>query len=171
MIHKTLGLMPWTLKWLQNPKAFASAHYLITKKGVIHQLVQLKDRSWSAGRIYKPNAKARKIMIKNHLGIYVKPGHYLIQIEFECLANESFTEDQYKSAAWLCDQFAFDLTDDNLIDHQDTCNYKPQLEKERQEILNRLNTDVCDHNKLVLDNWQQLRIKTEGGKIVISKQI
>ena len=44
-IHQTLGLMPSTLGWLRNPKAQASAHFLITKKGVIYQLVQLDKRS------------------------------------------------------------------------------------------------------------------------------
>ena len=171
-IHKTLGLMPYTLEWLRNPRAWASAHYLITKNGDIHQLVQLKDRPWSAGRINQPSARAKKIMMKTAWGTYVKPGHYLIQIEYECLLHETYTEEQYNSSVWLFNQFAFDVTDDNFLEHQDTAVDKPELEKERAEILRRLDVpDECDSSRLVLDSWSQLRLKTENGKIILSKQI
>ena len=54
-LHKTLGLMPGTLDWLRNPDSQASAHYLITKLGVIHQLVSTEKRSWTSGRISQPS--------------------------------------------------------------------------------------------------------------------
>lgn len=137
-LHKTLGLMPDTLGWLTNKKSYVSAHYLITKKGQIHQLVQLNRRSWSSGKIYKPSKRAKKIMLKNFL-TYVKPSHYLIQVEFECLENETYTEEQYKSFVWLCyNVIPFPVSHANLLTHQDTCSYKPNLEKERREIVLRL---------------------------------
>ncbi len=171
-IHKTLGLMPWTLKWLRNPRAFASAHFLIVKDGTIYQLVQIKDRAWSAGRIWRPSKRAKKIMLKNKLGLYVKPGKYLIEIEYECLLNEIYTEAQYKSSVWLFNQFPFDITEDNFLTHQDTCSYKPNLERERREILTRISKpDECDSRRLVLDNWRQLRIKIDNGKIILAKEV
>ena len=137
-IHKTLGLMPSTLGWLRNPIAWASCHFLITKSGDIHQLVQTKDRSWSSGRINRPSERAKKIMLKTIWGSYVKPGHYLIQIEYECLLHETFTEKQYEASVWLFNQFSFDITEDNFLEHQDTAVDKPELEKERAETLRRL---------------------------------
>lgn len=138
-IHKTLGLMPWTLKWLQNPRSNASAHYLIAKNGDIHQLVQHDKRSWTAGRISNPSARAKKIMKKYPWGSYIKPGHYLLQIEFECLLHETYTEKQYKSIVWLFkNKLDFPITDENLLEHQDTAIDKPDLDKERTEILKRL---------------------------------
>ncbi len=142
-IHKTLGLMPWTLRWLQNPVAQASAHLLFARNGDIHQLVQFGNRSWSAGRISNPSLRAKKIMKKDWLGRWVKPGHYLIQSEFECLSNQTFTEKQYESVVWVCEnilkaQLDIEITDENLIEHQDTASGKPELDPERTEILRRL---------------------------------
>ena len=143
-IHKTLGLMPWTLKWLQNPKANASANYLITRKGEIHELVPVNKRAWSAGRIYKPSERARKIMKRYAWGSYVKPGHYLVQIEFECLLTQTFTQKEYSSAIQLFKSFdnKFNVpnfvNENSILEHQDTASYKPEMEKERAEILKRI---------------------------------
>lgn len=138
-IHKTLGLMPWTLKWLQNPKSNASAHYLVAKNGDVYQLVQLKNRSWSAGRISRPNKRGRAFMKKGLNGDWIKPGYYTIEIEVECLLHEDYTEAQYISLLELFKTFDFKVDSSNFLTHQDTCWYKPNLEKERTEILSRLN--------------------------------
>lgn len=171
-IHKTLGLMPSTLNWLRNPISFSSAHYLIAKNGDVHQLVQLKDRAWTAGRIKNISERARKIMMKTPWGTWVKPGEYLIQIEVECLLEETYTEEQFASLAELFSQFDFQVGEENFLTHRDTASYKPYLEDERSEILARLyKPDVCDDKKLVLDNWGQLRIETKDGKIVLYKKL
>lgn len=137
-IHKTLGLMPYALTWLQNPRAQVSAHYLITKLGEIHQLVQLNKRSWSAGRINRPSERAKKIMKKYLWGFYVQPGHYLIQIEFECLLEEDFNTLQYEAATWLMQQWDFKVMPEYFLEHQDTAIDKMDLYPQRKEILNRL---------------------------------
>ncbi len=175
-IHKTLGLMPSTLEWMRNSRSWVSAHYLITKKGEIHQLVQLKDRSWSAGRITTRSLsdRAKKIMIKTIWGTYVKPGHYLVQVEYECLLNETFTEQQYEASSWLYSQLGFDIEKDKFLTHQDTAIDKPDLEKERKEIIRRLfyiPEDPCDSKPLVLDSWRQLGITVEAGKIILFKKL
>ena len=149
-IHKTLGNMPWTLQWMQNPKASASAHYLITKNGDIHQMVDLKDRPWSSGRIYKPSARALKIMKKTWTGKWLQPGHYLMQTEFECLLHEDLTKKQIESYVWLVKEVLdFEVTEDNFLEHQDTCSYKPEMEKERVKILELLAED----GTLISDGW------------------
>lgn len=173
-IHKTLGLMPSTLEWMRNPRSNSSAHYLITKKGEIIQMVQLKDRPWSSGRITtsKLSERAKQIMIKDSWWGYVKPGHYLVQVEYECLLYETYTEEQYKASTWLFNQFPFEVGEENFLTHKDTAIDKPDLEKERKEILGRLHKpDECDSKRLVLDNWSQLGIEVESGKIIIFKKI
>jgi len=139
-IHKTLGLMPGTLEWLRNPRSFVSYHFLLLRAGGIRQLVQLKDRSWSAGRINRPSERAKKIMIKYPWGTYIKPGHYLAQVAYECLSHQTFTDEQYKDTIWLFKRFSFKIEDGNFLHHQDTAVDKPNLEMERMNILARLET-------------------------------
>ena len=74
------------------------------------------------------------------VGMTVKPGEYLIQVEVECLEHETYTEMQYESIVWLFKQFDFVVDDWNFLTHQDTAIYKPHLEKERLKILQRLNS-------------------------------
>lgn len=49
IIHQTEGKFPGCAEWMCNPESKASAHYLITKKGEIYQLVDEKDKAWHAG--------------------------------------------------------------------------------------------------------------------------
>ena len=129
--------MPGTLNWLQNPESQSSSHYLIAKDGTIYQLVYLKDRSWSSGRINKPSTRGKKMMSRYPQN--TKPGEYLIQIEVECLEHETYTEAQYTSIVWLMQNvFDFDTSAENLLTHQDTASYKPHLEAERTHILKML---------------------------------
>lgn len=49
VIHATAGSFDSALNWMLNPKAEASAHYLISKTGAIVQLVKDEDKAWHAG--------------------------------------------------------------------------------------------------------------------------
>lgn len=53
--HITAGPYPGCRDWLCNPEAKASAHYIITRKGEIVQLVKESDTAWHAGIVNKPN--------------------------------------------------------------------------------------------------------------------
>lgn len=142
-IHKTLGLMPGTLEWLRNPISFSSCHVLFTKNGDVYELVAHDKRSWSAGRINKPSKRTLGLMLKNLWGGYVKPGHYLLQFEFECLEGESFTENQYQSVVqYLRENVKFPIIPELFWEHKDTAIDKPDLKIEREEILKRLNETV-----------------------------
>ena len=90
--HITAGLMPGTLNWLQNPTAMASTHYLVTKAGVVYQLVKDEDTAWHAGIVNKPS-----------WSLYdgSNPNYYTLGIEHEALAGESLTETQYQATLEL----------------------------------------------------------------------
>jgi len=172
-IHKTLGLMPSTLAWLRNPKSFVSAHFLIAKDGTVYQLVQLTNRPWSSGRFNNPSVRGKKILEKNWFGRYIKPGHYLLQVEFECLLNENFTDLQYQSCIELFKQVLdFNVNEDNLITHQDTAIDKPNMEKERDKILELLvgNKDNNECTEISVDlKSERLNMKFVSGKLIVGK--
>ena len=134
-IHKTLGLMPGCLEWLTTPKSNVSANLLVTRDGTIYELVDLDKRAWAAGRINQPSERAKKIMFKNWWGGYVKPDYYLIQWEFECLENQTFTKKQYEAFAWYCKNKNLPVIDMFVLTHKDTAIDKPDLEEERAILL------------------------------------
>jgi len=182
MIHKTLGLMPWTLEWLQKPRAQASCQYIITKKGVIHQLVSDSDMSWHAGLIYNPSARGRRVMLKTNWGSYVNPNKYCIGIENEALINDTWTTPQLEANIWLFKKLrddpnvAFDGSEDYFITHKDTASYKPDLESWRDAILKGVllseEDEDSDHEckRIILDNWGQFGLETKNGKIILFKR-
>lgn len=90
--HITAGLMPGTLSWLRNPAARASAHYLVTKVGVVYQLVKDEDTAWHAGIVNKPGWS----LYDNS-----NPNYYTLGIEHEALAGEALTEAQYQATLEL----------------------------------------------------------------------
>ena len=110
--HITAGLMPGTLSWLQNPKAQASAHYLVTKSGDIYQPVKDEDTAWACGLVIKPN-----------WSLYdgTNPNRYTINIEHEALAGEGLTEEQYQATLWLhrqlIDRWGILVDRDHILGH------------------------------------------------------
>ncbi len=50
VIHAMAGLFPGTVTWFKNPKSQVSAHYLISKKGELLQMVQEKNKAWHCGK-------------------------------------------------------------------------------------------------------------------------
>jgi len=50
IIHHTGGKFPGCAEWLCNPTAKASAHYIVTQKGEVFQLVDEDLKAWHAGR-------------------------------------------------------------------------------------------------------------------------
>lgn len=110
--HITAGLFPGCLTWMQNPKAQASAHYLVTKTGRIFQLVKDEDSAWHAGGVNKPN-----------WSLYdgTNPNTYTIGIEHEGLAGEGLTEEQFNATAWLhahlIEKWKLPIDDNHIIGH------------------------------------------------------
>jgi N-acetyl-anhydromuramyl-L-alanine amidase AmpD len=104
--------MPGTLFWLKNSAAKASAHYLVTKRGELYQLVKDEDTAWHAGIVNKPN-----------WSLYdgTNPNSYTLGIEHEALAGEALTEQQYQATLWLHRQligkWGIPLDRDHIIGH------------------------------------------------------
>lgn len=113
--HITAGLMPGTLSWLQNPKAQASAHYLVTKLGDIYQLVKDEDIAWHAGIVNKPSWP---------LYDGTNPNHITIGIEHECISGGRLTELQYQATLWLHKQLiakhGIPVDENHIIGHYRT---------------------------------------------------
>lgn len=179
VLHRTIGSMPGTLEWMRNPASQVSAHFLITKTGEIHQMVDIKDVAWHAGRVYNESGRARNVMQKNSWGSYVNPNKYCVGIEFESItASDKMTDAQLASSVWLLQHIKdeedndFDGSPENIITHRDLTSYKPYMEGWRTAILNELSVSAVhtNSNECVLDNWGQLGIKQVGGKIVIFKK-
>jgi hypothetical protein len=49
VVHVTEGSFWGSVSWLRNPRAHASSHYVVSRRGKIVQLVHLSDIAWHAG--------------------------------------------------------------------------------------------------------------------------
>jgi len=49
VVHVTEGAFWGSVQWLKNPRAHASSHYVVSRRGKIVQLVHLSDIAWHAG--------------------------------------------------------------------------------------------------------------------------
>lgn len=110
--HITAGLMPGTLTWMQNPAAKASAHFLVTKKGRIYQLVEEEDTAFGAGIVNKPDWP---------LYDGTNPNFYTLNIEHEAMAGETLTDIQYQATLWLhrylTAKWGIPVDNDHIIGH------------------------------------------------------
>lgn len=164
-IHKTLGTN--SLGHLRDPKSQSSANALIARDGTVYELVDGKARAWSSGRINQPSKRAKRVMLKN-FGLYVKPGHYLWQIEFECQAHETFTDAQYEAFIEYAKERKIPMSPLFFLTHKDTAIDKPDLELERQVILNmyfqpklpKSNPSAPTPRKITLKPGEQIIIDT-----------
>lgn len=110
--HITAGAFPGCLSWLCNPQSQASAHYIVTKTGAIHQLVQDEYASWHGGIVNKPNW----VLYDGN-----NPNWYTLGIEHENLGGGQLTELQYQATLWLHKQlitkWQLPVKTDTLIGH------------------------------------------------------
>lgn len=146
--HITAGNYPGCLSWMQNPKAQASAHYLITKAGKILQLVKEGDTAWHAGAVNRPNWK---------LYDGTNPNRYTLGIEHEGWPNDGLTEKQYQATLWLQKQltqkYNIPVDEDHIIGHY------------RIDSVNRPN---CPGPKFPWDRlFKDLKGKTEPEKVTL----
>jgi len=117
--HITAGLFPGCLTWMQNPGSKASSHYLITKRGLIYQLVQDEDTAYTSGFARNPT-----------WSLYdgSNPNYYTLNIEHEDLGPEPTTEEQYQATLWLHKQliakWGVPIDSEHIIGHNriDTIN-------------------------------------------------
>ena len=105
VVHVTEGSFWGSVTWLQNPRAHASSHYVVSRGGRIVQLVHLSDIAWHAGN-WKVNTASVGI---EHEGFTYGPG--------------GFTAAQYHASArlagWIARRSLMPINRRNLIGHRD----------------------------------------------------
>ena len=83
VVHVTEGAFWGSVRWLKSPRAHASSHYVVSRRGKIVQLVHLSDIAWHAGNW---NVNTQSVGIE-HEGFTYGPG--------------GFTNAQYHASARL----------------------------------------------------------------------
>lgn len=121
VLHLMDGSLLGTDAWFRNPKAQASTHYGIGKKGEIVQWVKEEDTAWANGRIDKPTWKL--------INTKVSPNNYTISIEHEGRSGHVWTDAQYESDAFLvqliCERWGIPVDADHIILHSEIFSKKP----------------------------------------------
>ena len=89
--HITDGGYEGSISWLCNPKAEASAHFVVAKDGRITQLVDIKDTAWGNGTSVKSDSKVfyGKSTLEVVRDRKTNANYYTISIEHEGMWNES----------------------------------------------------------------------------------
>lgn len=101
--HITSGSFEGAVSWLKNPQSKASAHFVVSRKGEIRQLVDLKDGSWCNGTSISPSKST-------FYGLSTLPqvrerktnaNYYTVSIEHEGREGVPFTDVQAEASIWL----------------------------------------------------------------------
>lgn len=104
--HITEGSYSGAVSWLMNPKSGASSHFVVSKKGEITQLVDIREAAWI-------NGTSVKIADSNHYSKSAlqlvrdrktNANYYTIGIEHEGFFREqkgALTSEQLKATIWL----------------------------------------------------------------------
>jgi N-acetyl-anhydromuramyl-L-alanine amidase AmpD len=93
--HITAGSYPGCLSWMQNPDSEGSAHFLVTKKGLVFQLVDENNTAWANGYIEGATVDLDLV----YQGI--NPNLYSLSIEHEGQPGDVMLEEQYQATLWL----------------------------------------------------------------------
>jgi hypothetical protein len=105
VVHVTEGSFWGSVRWLKNPRAHASSHYVVSRSGKIVQLVHLSDIAWHAGHW---GTNERSVGIE-HEGFTYGPA--------------GFTRAQYEAsarlAAWIARRSLMPIDRRHVIGHRD----------------------------------------------------
>jgi N-acetylmuramoyl-L-alanine amidase len=103
VIHVAQGSYSDTIRWFKNPKADASAHYVVSRRGRIAQCVRNEDIAWHAGW-WRTNTQSIGI---EHAGYVSNPN--------------SFTRRMYRASArltaWCCKRHHIPIDRHHIIGH------------------------------------------------------
>ena len=103
VVHVTEGAFWGSVQWLKNPRAHASSHYVVSRRGRIVQLVHLSDIAWHAGNW---NVNTQSVGIE-HEGFTYGPG--------------GFTDAQYRASArltaWIARRALLPINRRTIIGH------------------------------------------------------
>lgn len=86
--HMTQGSYEGAVSWLSNPKSSVSSHFVVSKKGEVTQLVDIRDTAWCNGTSYSPKLteKSTSNIVKSR---NTNANLYSITIEYEGVYSES----------------------------------------------------------------------------------
>jgi hypothetical protein len=105
VVHVTEGAFWGSVHWLKSPRAHASSHYVVSRRGRIVQLVHLSDVAWHAGNW---NVNTQSVGIE-HEGFTYGPG--------------GFTHAQYHASArlagWIARRSLMPIDRKRFIGHAD----------------------------------------------------
>lgn len=104
--HITEGSYAGAVSWLSNPQSQASSHFVVSKKGEITQLVDLKEAAWINGTAISPSSNNfyGKSLLKLVRDRKTNANYYTIGIEHEGFSKDGqgkLTDAQFKATVWL----------------------------------------------------------------------
>lgn len=104
--HITEGSYAGAVSWLCNPKSGASAHFVISRKGEITQLVDIREAAWANGTSTDPNKNNYygKSSLKLVRDRKTNANYYTISIEHEGFYKDGYgalTPEQLEATIWL----------------------------------------------------------------------
>lgn len=104
--HITEGSYAGAVSWLCNPKSGASAHFVISRKGEITQLVDIREAAWANGTSTDPNKNNYygKSSLKLVRDRKTNANYYTISIEHEGFYKNGYgalTPKQLEASIWL----------------------------------------------------------------------
>ncbi|HUP32974.1 MAG TPA: N-acetylmuramoyl-L-alanine amidase [Gaiellaceae bacterium] len=105
VVHVTEGSFWGSVHWLKNPRAHASSHYVVSRRGKIVQLVHLSDIAWHAGHW---GTNERSVGIE-HEGFTYGP-HGFAEAQYHASA---------KLAAWIARRSLMPITRQTFIGHHE----------------------------------------------------
>ncbi len=105
--HTGPGGLNATISWAKNDDSNISYHYIVDTDGEIYQMVKEADKAWHAG---KSSFRGNRSVNAISLGVALVGA-----------GKEKFTDEQYKSVAWLCDMLRkkYAIQDDYIVGHKD----------------------------------------------------
>ena len=74
--HITAGSFDGAVSWLCNPQSRASAHYVVSRKGEVVQLVDDASKAWHAGAVNNPNWPLHGVTNPNNITIGIEHEGY-----------------------------------------------------------------------------------------------
>lgn len=103
--HVTEGSYAGAVSWLRNPKSQASAHFVISRKGEITQLVDLKEMAWCNGTGTGSKYNVNRSTVPLVQELKGNANWYSVSIEHEGYSYKELygglTEEQYQATLWL----------------------------------------------------------------------
>ena len=126
-LHITEGSSTSALNWFNDPKSWASSHYLVKENGDVLQLVSEYDMAWGAGLTVKPmwtGLIPNQGIMPTRDGKYENPNQYLIHVEVALWGYALFPGyRQWRNTAelvkWICMRYNWPIDELHVPNHNE----------------------------------------------------